>query len=121
MLLHSAGIATLVLVSAPGDQWIIMIAYSLMGIGGGIGANTAQTTSMMDFTDGDMHKASVIWNINRQMSFSLGAALFLMIFNVLLQRLDTTLAYHLTFAIAALVGLLPLLQMHQLSPAKERP
>lgn len=121
MLLHSGGIATLVLVSAPGDLWIIVIAYSLMGIGGGIGANTAQTTSMMDFADGDMHKASVIWNINRQMSFSLGAALFLMIFNVLLQRLDITLAYHLTFAIAALIGLFPLLQMHQLSPAKERP
>lgn len=121
MLLHSGGIATLVLVSAPGDLWIIVIAYSLMGIGGGIGANTAQTTSMMDFADGDMHKASVIWNINRQMSFSLGAALFLMIFNVLLQRLDITPAYHLTFAIAALIGLFPLLQMHQLSPAKERP
>ncbi|MDR6948089.1 EmrB/QacA subfamily drug resistance transporter [Pseudomonas sp. 2957] len=121
VLLHSAGIATLVLVNAPTDLWLIMIAYSLMGIGGGIGANTAQTTSLMDFTGGDTHKASVIWNINRQMSFSLGAALFLMIFNVLLPTLGTTPAYHATFAIAALVGLLPLLQMNQLPPAKERP
>lgn len=121
MLLHSAGIATLVLVNAPTDLWLIMIAYSLMGIGGGIGANTAQTTSLMDFTGGDTHKASVIWNINRQMSFSLGAALFLMIFNVLLPTLGTTPAYQATFAIAALVGLLPLLQMNQLPPAKERP
>ena len=121
MLLHSAGIATLVLVNAPTDLWLIMIAYSLMGIGGGIGANTAQTTSLMDFTGGDTHKASVIWNINRQMSFSLGAALFLMIFNVLLPPLGTTPAYQATFAIAALVGLLPLLQMNQLPPAKERP
>ncbi|MEB2654445.1 MFS transporter [Pseudomonas siliginis] len=121
MLLHSAGIATLVLVNASTDLWLIIIAYSLMGIGGGIGANTAQTTSLMDFTGGDTHKASVIWNINRQMSFSLGAALFLMIFNVLLPPLGTTPAYHATFAIAALVGLLPLLQMNQLPPAKERP
>jgi EmrB/QacA subfamily drug resistance transporter len=121
MLLHSAGIATLVLVNAPTDLWLIMIAYSLMGIGGGIGANTAQTTSLMDFTGGDTHKASVIWNINRQMSFSLGAALFLMIFNVLLPPLGTTPAYQATFAIAALVGLLPLLQMNQLPCAKERP
>ncbi|VVP45891.1 MFS transporter [Pseudomonas fluorescens] len=120
MLLHSAGIATLVLVNAPTDLWLIMIAYSLMGIGGGIGANTAQTTSLMDFTGGDTHKASVIWNINRQMSFSLGAALFLMIFNVLLPPLGTTPAYQATFAIAALVGLLPLLQMNQLPCAKER-
>lgn len=121
MLLHSAGIAALVLVHAPTDLWLIMIAYSLMGIGGGIGANTAQTTSLMDFAGGDTHKASVIWNINRQMSFSLGAALFLMIFNVLLQPLGTTPAYHATFAIAALVGLLPLLQIKQLNRAKECP
>lgn len=119
MLLHSAGIATLMLVNAPTDLWVIVIAYSLMGIGGGIGANTAQTTSLMDFAGGDTHKASVIWNINRQMSFSLGAALFLMIFNVLLKQFDTTQAYHATFAIAALVGLFPLFQMSQLNPPKE--
>ncbi|MBV4485319.1 MFS transporter [Pseudomonas sp. SWRI153] len=121
MLLHSAGIATLMLVEAPGDRWIIVIAYSLMGIGGGIGANTAQTTSLMDFAGGDTHKASVIWNLNRQMSFSLGAALFLMIFNVLLKYLDITAAYHATFALAALIGLLPLLRMRPLNPAKESP
>ncbi|MFJ2463381.1 MFS transporter [Pseudomonas sp. NPDC087615] len=118
MLLHSAGIATLMLVNAPTDLWVIVIAYSLMGIGGGIGANTAQTTSLMDFAGGDTHKASVIWNINRQMSFSLGAALFLMIFNLLLKPFDTTAAYHATFAIAALVGLFPLFLMSQLNPVK---
>ncbi len=121
MLLHSAGIATLVLVDVPGDLWLIVSAYSLMGIGGGIGANTAQTTSLMDFAGGDTHKASVIWNINRQVSFSLGAALFLMIFNVLLEPFGPPHAYHATFAIAALVGLLPLLLMNQLNPAKECP
>lgn len=118
MLLHSAGIATLVGVNRPDDLWLIVGAYSLMGIGGGIGANTAQTTSLMDFSGSDTHKASVIWNINRQMSFSLGAALCLMIFNLLLKPLQPTAAYHASFAIAALIGLLPLFQMSQLNPAK---
>lgn len=118
MLLHSIGIVTLTQVNAPMDLWLIVIAYSLMGIGGGIGANTAQTTSLMDFNGSDTHKASVIWNINRQLSFSLGAALFLMIFNLLLKPFDTPSAYHATFAIAALVGLLPLFLMSQLNPAK---
>ncbi|POA46347.1 MFS transporter [Pseudomonas sp. MPR-ANC1] len=118
MLLHSAGIVTLTQVNAPSDLWLIVIAYSLMGIGGGIGANTAQTTSLMDFNGSDTHKASVIWNINRQLSFSLGAALFLMIFNLLLKPFDTPSAYHATFAIAALVGLVPLFLMSQLNPAK---
>lgn len=119
LLLHSAGIAALAWVSHPADLWIIVSAYSLMGIGGGIGANTAQTTSLMDFAGSDTHKASVIWNINRQLSFSLGAALFLMIFNLLLKQVETTAAYHATFAIAALAGLLPLLQLGQLTPHKE--
>ncbi|WP_458368869.1 MFS transporter [Pseudomonas mandelii] len=119
MLLHSAGIATLLMVNDPSDLWVIVIAYSLMGIGGGIGANTAQTTSLMDFEGNDTHKASVIWNINRQMSFSIGAALFLMVSNLLLKHFDTTQAYHATFAIAALVGLFPLFQLSQLNIQKD--
>lgn len=120
MLLHSAGIATLYLVSTPSDLPVIVLAYCLMGIGGGIGANTAQTTSLMDFEGEDTHKGSVIWNINRQMSFSIGAALFLMIYNLLLKNLASTQAYHLTFVIAALIGLFPLLQMSNLNTQKER-
>ncbi|WP_347929271.1 MFS transporter [Pseudomonas helvetica] len=120
MLLHSAGIATLYLVNSPSDLPVIIIAYCLMGIGGGIGANTAQTTSLMDFEGDATHKGSVIWNINRQMSFSIGAALFLMIYNLLLKHLESTQAYHLTFAIAALIGLFPLLQMSNLNTRKER-
>lgn len=119
MLLHSAGIASLMTVNTATDLWLIVIAYSLMGIGGGIGANTAQTTALMDFKGSDTHKASVIWNINRQLSFSVGAALFLMIDNLLLKQLDPTPAYHATFAIAALAGLLPLFHMSPLNPAKE--
>jgi len=118
MLLHSAGIATLLLVNDPSDFLVIVIAYSLMGIGGGIGANTAQTTSLMDFEGYDTHKASVIWNINRQMSFSIGAAFFLMVFNLLSKHFDTTQAYHMTFAVAALLGLCPLFQLSQLNTKK---
>jgi hypothetical protein len=39
------------------------------------------------------------------MAFSVGAALLLMVFNLLLDRLGSTLAYHLSFALAALLGL----------------
>ncbi|RON71228.1 MFS transporter [Pseudomonas fluorescens] len=118
LLLHSAGIATLTLVNAPASIGVIVIAYGLMGIGGGLGANTAQATALLDFSGSDTHKASVIWNINRQLSFSFGAALLLMIFNLLLKPFGTTDAYHATFVIAALAGLLPLFSMSQLNPAK---
>lgn len=119
MGLHSAGIATLFLVNSAADMAVLVSAYALMGVGGGIGANTAQTTALMDFSGQDTHKASVIWNINRQMAFSLGAALFLMIFNLLLVHLDTPRAYHVTFLIAALAGLLPLMYIGALSAQKD--
>jgi len=120
LCLHSVGIATLFLVNGPSDLGVLMAAYSLMGVGGGIGANTAQTTALLDFQGTDTQHASVIWNINRQVAFSLGAALLLMVFNLLLSPFSATQAYHATALIAALVGLFPLLHIGALSAQKER-
>lgn len=118
MLMHSLGIATLAAVDAAQDVRVLVLAYGLMGMGGGIGANTAQTTALLDFEGEDTHKASVLWNINRQMAFSVGAALLLMLFNLFLGRLTAASAYHLTFAVAALVGLTPIFQLHTLRTEK---
>lgn len=111
MALHSLGVAALAGVTAATDTWLLVAAYGLMGLGGGMGANTAQTTALLDFDGRQTHQASVIWNINRQMAFSVGAAFFLMIFNSLATHLDASRACHLTFVIASLMGLLPALQL----------
>ncbi|WP_349292551.1 MFS transporter [Pseudomonas entomophila] len=110
MLLHSLGIALLVLVDSATDTALLIAAYGLMGIGGGLGANTAQATALIDFAGEQTHQASVLWNLNRQMAFSFGAALLLMICDLL----PPANAYHLTFALAALLGLLPLTQLRTL-------
>ncbi|QVM89442.1 MFS transporter [Pseudomonas entomophila] len=110
MLLHSLGITLLVLVDSNTDTPMLIAAYGLMGIGGGLGANAAQATALLDFTGAQTHQASVLWNLNRQMAFSLGAALLLMIYNLL----PPANAYHLTFALAALLGLLPLTRLRTL-------
>nr|BFD40308.1 MFS transporter [Pseudomonas sp. FFPRI_1] len=114
LVLHSVGIATLCAVDSASDQPLMMLAYLLMGLGGGAGANTAQTTALLDFDGADTHKASVIWNINRQMAFSLGAALLLMLYNLLLGYRGATGAYHLSLLLAAVAGLLPLLTLNRL-------
>jgi len=114
MVLHSLGIAALAAVAAPADTWLLAAAYGLMGLGGGLGANTAQTTALLDFDGRQTQQASVIWNLNRQMAFSVGAAFFLMVFNTLATRLDAGRAYHMTFLIASLAGLVPLLQLRSL-------
>jgi len=101
-------------VAAPADPWLLAAAYGLMGLGGGLRANTAQTTALLDFDGRQTQQASVIWNINRQMAFSVGAAFFLMVFNMLATRLDAGRAYHMTFLIASLAGLVSLLQLRSL-------
>ncbi|AQS35411.1 arabinose efflux permease family protein [Shewanella psychrophila] len=116
LILHSAGISTLLWVHSGSPLTVIMLAYTLMGIGGGLGANCAQTTALMDFDEHQMLKASVIWNINRQVSFCIGAAFFTMVFNLIcvVMHLSKTQAYHLTYLIAALIGMLPLLYINKL-------
>ncbi|MBA4004438.1 MAG: MFS transporter, partial [Delftia sp.] len=98
---------------------LLAAAYGLMGLGGGLGANTAQTTALLDFDGRQTQQASVIWNLNRQMAFSVGAAFFLMVFNMLATRLDAGRAYHITFLIASLAGLVPLLQLRSLHTLKD--
>lgn len=119
MVLHSLGIAALAAVAAPADPWLLAAAYGLMGLGGGLGANTAQTTALLDFDGRQTQQASVIWNLNRQMAFSVGAAFFLMVFNTLATRLDAGRAYHMTFLIASLAGLVPLLKLRSLHTPKD--
>ncbi|AOM41697.1 MFS transporter [Xenorhabdus hominickii] len=119
LILHAIGIALLATINHTNDLFGLFAAYSLMGIGGGIGANTAQTTALMDFTGEQLSRASVIWNLNRQMSFSIGTALFTMIFNLLQQQFISIHAYHLTFILAATFGLLPLIGLNQLKKNTE--
>lgn len=119
LLLHSLGIACLMAVNSAGDLLTLVLAYALMGLGGGLAANAAQTTALMDFHGSELPQASVVWNINRQMAFSVGAALFLMIFNLLQPHTGALSAYHASFAVAALVGLLPLTCLHTLRKSQE--
>ncbi|MBD2805530.1 MFS transporter [Xenorhabdus sp. ZM] len=115
LTLHAIGIALLALVGITHELPLLLIAYLLMGTGGGITTNTAQTTAMLDFDGEHLARASTVWNLNRQMSFSVGAAAFTLMFNLLQHQTTTTSAYHYTFLIAAVLGLLPLLRLMQLN------
>ena len=119
LLLHAAGIAMLSVTEASHDLLFLVCAYLLMGTGGGIAANTAQTTAMMDFEGDRLARASTIWNLNRQISFSTGAAVFTLLFNLLQKSTTMTSAYHSAFLIAAGLGLLPLLGLINLTQKSE--
>ncbi|OCQ52238.1 putative transport protein HsrA [Photorhabdus australis subsp. thailandensis] len=118
-MVHAVGIALLSLIGAEHGLPLLLAAYLLMGTGGGIAANTAQITAMLDFEGERLARASTVWNLNRQMSFSIGAAFFTLIFNLLQQQTTTTSAYHYSFLIAAGLGFLPLLKLIQFSQKTE--
>jgi hypothetical protein len=73
-----------------------------MGLGGGLSANIAQISSLQDFKGQDLLQGSVLWNINRQVAFSIGTVVLLSIFSVL-PISNSLMHYQYTFLIAALL------------------
>lgn len=107
MLLQCAGI---LLLNEPG---LIVLAYALMGLGGSLCSSTAQTLAFLDIPAERMGHASALWNINRQISFCLGAAAL----SALLSALDS---FAITFTMAAALTLLPLFAVLRLDVSTVR-
>ena len=108
LLLHSGGIVLFALTDVSTPLYFIGLIYLLTGTGGGIAANCAQTTALYDFHDTQLTKASVIWNINRQIVFSIGAALLMTLYQTLNIIIPEN-AFKMTFLCAAMIGLIPLI------------
>jgi len=106
--LHSFGIFLLFCISSTSPLSFLVIAYLLMGMGGGLSANIAQISSLIDFSGQDLLQGSVLWNINRQVSFSVGTVVLISIYNLMSGSSDL-LRYQHTFLIAALLCLLSLI------------
>ncbi|MGO2347862.1 MAG: MFS transporter, partial [Providencia sp.] len=81
-----------------------------MGMGGGISANTAQISSLIDFADKDLLQGSVLWNINRQVAFSVGTVVLISIFSFSSASTEL-MRYQYTFFIASILGLLSLISV----------
>ena len=92
---------------------LIIPAYLLMGLGGSLCSSTAQTLAFLDIRAERMGHASALWNINRQISFCLGAA----VLSALLSALDS---FAITFTIAAALTLLPFFAVLHLDASKVR-
>lgn len=106
--LHSFGIFLLFYISITSPLSFLVVAYLLMGMGGGLSANIAQISSLIDFSGQDLLQGSVLWNINRQVSFSVGTVVLISIYNLMSGSSDL-LRYQHTFLIAALLCLLSLI------------
>ena len=106
--LHSLGIFFLFFISNTSPISFLVFAYLVMGMGGGLSANIAQISSLIDFTGQDLLQGSVLWNINRQVSFSVGTVVLISIYNLMSGSSDL-LRYQHTFLVAAVLCLLSLI------------
>ncbi|WP_073524158.1 MFS transporter [Pseudomonas fluorescens] len=90
---------------------LMIAAYALMGLGGSLCSSTAQTLAFLDIPAARMGHASALWNINRQVSFCVGAA----VLSAVLSALDS---FAITFTMAAALTLLPLFAVLRLDPSR---
>ena len=105
MVLQCGGILLL------NEPAMIIAAYVLMGLGGSLCSSTAQTLAFLDIPADRMGHASALWNINRQVSFCVGAA----VLSAVLSALDS---YAITFTMAAALTLLPLFAVLRLDASR---
>ena len=107
MALQCAGILLL------NEPALIIASYVLMGLGGSMCSSTAQTLAFLDIPAERMGHASALWNMNRQVSFCVGAA----VLSAILSALDS---FAITFTMAAALTLLPLFAVLRLDASRVR-
>lgn len=112
MLCQAVGIVLLIGIQ-PGQPGVPVLAFALMGLGGSLCSSSAQTLAFQGMQDQDMLPASALWNLNRQLSFCLAAALLACVLAVLSSRMPDR-AFALTLLLAAGMSLLPLLLLWRL-------
>jgi MFS family permease len=106
-LLQAAGILVLTHVSPATTHSILIATFALMGAGGSLCSSAAQSSAFLTTSHEDMPDASALWNLNRQLSFFIGATLLALLLSMLQHYLAPLPAWHWTFIVAAGITLLP--------------
>ncbi|TDN58524.1 MFS transporter [Scandinavium goeteborgense] len=107
-LLQSMGIICLTVVTPATPHGLLVIIFALMGAGGSLCSSTAQSSAFINISRHTMPDASALWNINRQLSFLIGATLLAGLLSALQSLLSSADAWRWTFFVAAGISLLPL-------------
>lgn len=114
-LLQAAGILLLMNVGPETARALAVLAFALMGIGGSLCSSTAQSSAFLTIPHAEMPDASALWNLNRQLSFFMGALLLAELLSLTQGYLPPSSAWRWTFIFAAGVTLLPLLRVFHLN------
>ncbi|MEI3853958.1 MULTISPECIES: MFS transporter [Ensifer] len=111
------------LLATPFAGKFIIASFVAMGFGASLCTSTAQTAAFTSVRTERMAEASALWNINRQLSFSLGASVLgglLGLFLATSGGAADVLPYRYCFVIAAVLIVLPLPFVLRLPRAGQR-
>lgn len=112
---QAIGIVLLIGVQA-GQPWLPVLAFALMGLGGSLCSSSAQTLAFQGLADAELLPGSALWNLNRQLSFCLAAALLACVL-AMLSAATPEYAFALTLILAAGMSLLPVFLLWRLPPS----
>ncbi|WP_220710543.1 MFS transporter [Enterobacter cancerogenus] len=117
-LLQAIGMGLLIGIGPDTPFTLPVLAFTLMGAGGSLCSSTAQSSAFLTIPHDAMPDASALWNLNRQLSFFLGALVLAALLSLAQRYLPPLTAWHGIFLFAAGVTLLPLLAVIRLNNAK---
>lgn len=117
-LLQAIGMGLLIDIGPDTPFTLPVLAFTLMGAGGSLCSSTAQSSAFLTIPHDAMPDASALWNLNRQLSFFLGALVLAALLSLAQRYLPPLTAWHGIFLFAAGVTLLPLLAVIRLNNAK---
>lgn len=117
-LLQAIGMGLLIGIGPDTPFTLPVLAFTLMGAGGSLCSSTAQSSAFLTIPHDAMPDASALWNLNRQLSFFLGALVLAALLSLAQRYLPPLTAWHDIFLFAAGVTLLPLLAVIRLNNAK---
>ncbi|PNF09687.1 MFS transporter [Enterobacter cancerogenus] len=117
-LLQAIGMGLLIGIGPDTPFTLPVLAFTLMGAGGSLCSSTAQSSAFLTIPHDAMPDASALWNLNRQLSFFLGALVLAALLSLAQRYLPPLMAWHGIFLFAAGVTLLPLLAVIRLNNAK---
>ncbi|WP_236345858.1 MFS transporter [Enterobacter cancerogenus] len=117
-LLQAIGMGLIIGIEPDTPFALPVLAFTLMGAGGSLCSSTAQSSAFLTIPHDAMPDASALWNLNRQLSFFLGALVLAALLSLAQRYLPPLTAWHGIFLFAAGVTLLPLLAVIRLNNAK---
>lgn len=107
-LVQGCGIVLLACMTVYPQAWLAVVAFTLMGFGSSLCSSTAQSCAFLHIAAPQLADASALWNINRQLSFCLGVTVISVLLN-LLQAYLPQCAYEVSFGLAAVIVLVPVI------------